>query len=206
MRLALVERLGQVVHESTDGWNNAGTGHAGNCELNYTPQNAKGEVEIARALTINANFEVSLQLWSADRFRRLAAPENFIHPTPHISFVWGKDNVAFLRERHAKLSAHPLFAGMEYSEDHATLAQWMPLVMAGRSASEQWRPRVLYGSDVDFGALTQSRVFVTTKAQLELHLNNEVQNLASWPRHLAGRNQELIKTAKANALKRALSF
>ncbi|MEN9465220.1 MAG: hypothetical protein RL217_1401 [Pseudomonadota bacterium] len=180
LHLALVERLGQVAHESTDGWNNAGTGHAGNCELNYTPQNAKGEVEIARALTINAHFDVSLQLWSAlVDSGDLPAPENFIHPTPHISFVWGKDNVAFLRERHAKLSAHPLFEGMEYSEDHATLAQWMPLVMAGRNASEPVAAtRVLYGSDVDFGALTRNLIAsLQQKAQFELHLNNEVQNL-----------------------------
>ena len=64
LNITLVERLDHVAHESTDGWNNAGTGHAGYCELNYTPEDDKGNVTIDRALTINANFEVSLQLWS----------------------------------------------------------------------------------------------------------------------------------------------
>ena len=106
LRLTMVERLDHVAHESTDGWNNAGTGHAGYCELNYTPENDQGDVEINRALTINANFEVSLQLWtSLVGTGDLPAPDNFINPTPHISFVWGEDNVAFLRQRWEKLSA-----------------------------------------------------------------------------------------------------
>ena len=110
LRFTMVERLEQVARESSDGWNNAGTGHAGYCELNYTPENAQNDVDVARALTINSNFEISLQLWSSlVASGDLPAPTNFIHPTPHISFVWGEQNVAFLRQRFAKLSAHPLF-------------------------------------------------------------------------------------------------
>ena len=93
LQITLVERLDHVAHESTDGWNNAGTGHAGYCELNYTPQTADGDVEIDRALSINANFEISLQLWSyLVREGGLPEPKNFINTTPHLSFVWGEEN------------------------------------------------------------------------------------------------------------------
>ena len=180
LKLTMVERLDQVAHESTDGWNNAGTGHAGYCELNYTPQNAQGEVEIDRALAINANFEISLQLWSAlIGSGDLPAPENFINTTPHISFVWGEENVAFLRERFEKLSAHHLFEGMEYSEDHDVLRKWMPLVMKDRDANEKIAAtRIPFGSDVDFGSLTRNLVSsLEEREQFELLLSHEVSEL-----------------------------
>jgi malate dehydrogenase (quinone) len=180
LQLTMVERLDLVAHESTDGWNNAGTGHAGYCELNYTPQNADGEVEVDRALAINANFEVSLQLWTAlIGSGDLPAPHNFINTTPHISFVWGEDNVEFLRKRWEKLSAHHLFQGMEYSEDHAVLRQWMPLVMEGRNADDKIAAtRIAFGSDVDFGSLTRNLVSSLEKRdEFELLLSHEVSEL-----------------------------
>ncbi len=179
-RLVMVERLDHVAHESTDGWNNAGTGHAGYCELNYTPQNAAGEVEINRALAINANFEISLQLWSSlINTGELPAPSQFINTTPHISFVWGEENVAFLRQRYEKLSAHHLFKDMEYSEDHEVLRQWMPLVMEGRGDDEKVAgTRVPYGTDVDFGSLTRNLVSSLEKHdQFELKLSHEVLDI-----------------------------
>lgn len=181
LKLTMVERLDQVAHESTDGWNNAGTGHAGYCELNYTPQNEQGDVDINRALAINANFEVSLQFWSAlVGSGDLPAPENFINTTPHISFVWGEDNVAFLRQRWEKLSAHHLFAGMEYSEDHDVLRKWMPLVMENRDPSEKIAAtRIAFGSDVDFGSLTRNLVASLEKREaFELLLSHEVSELS----------------------------
>ena len=176
LKLTMVERLDRVAHESTDGWNNAGTGHAGYCELNYTPENDQGDVEINRALAINANFEISLQLWSSLIANGdLPAPENFINTTPHISFVWGEDNVKFLRQRWEKLSAHHLFAGMEYSEDHEVLRQWMPLVMEGRDKSDKVAAtRIGFGSDVDFGSLTRNLVSSLEKQeQFDLLLNQD---------------------------------
>ncbi|KZZ41033.1 malate:quinone oxidoreductase [Thalassolituus sp. HI0120] len=176
LNMAMVERLNRVAHESTDGWNNAGTGHAGYCELNYTPQGDNG-VEIDRALTINANFEISLQLWtSLVGEGGLPEPTNFINTTPHLSFVWGEDNVAFLRERFEKLSAHHLFKDMEYSEDHEVLREWMPLVMEGRDPAEKVAAtRVNYGADVDFGSLTRNMVAnLEQNDNFELILNHEV--------------------------------
>ncbi|SNR81350.1 malate dehydrogenase (quinone) [Methylobacillus rhizosphaerae] len=160
LRITLVEQQTEVASESSDGWNNAGTGHAGYCELNYTPQNADGSVSIPRALKINAAFEESLQFWAwLVEQGMLDEPTSFINPTPHISFVWGDKNVAFLKKRHAALSAHHLFADMEYSEDPAVLQQWMPLVMASRNTDTPVAAtRVAYGSDVDFGSLTRQLV------------------------------------------------
>ena len=177
LKLTMVERLDHVAHESTDGWNNAGTGHAGYCELNYTPEDAKGNVSIDRALKINANFELSLQLWSfLVETGGLPEPTNFINTTPHISFVWGEKNVAFLRQRAEKLSAHHLFADMEYSEDPAVLREWMPLVMNGRDPAEKVAAtRIQYGSDVDFGSLTRNLVArLEENSQFNLLLNTEV--------------------------------
>lgn len=157
LKITLVERLDQIASESTSGWNNAGTGHAGYCELNYTPEDEQGNVSIERAFAINTNFEISLQFWSyLVKNHGLPSPKNFINPTPHSSFVWGEKNVAFLRQRHQKMSAHHLFQDMEYSEDPEVIKKWMPLVMAGRPAGEKVAAtRMAYGSDVDFGSLTR---------------------------------------------------
>lgn len=194
LNMAMVERLDRVAHESTDGWNNAGTGHAGYCELNYTPQGDNG-VEIDRALTINANFEISLQLWTTLVGNGgLPEPSNFINTTPHLSFVWGEENVAFLRERFEKLSAHHLFKDMEYSEDHDVLRQWMPLVMEGRDPSDKVAAtRVNYGADVDFGSLTRNLVAKLEESDnFELILNHEVDEFkksdAGWQVTLESRN------------------
>jgi malate dehydrogenase (quinone) len=180
LSILMAERLDRVAAESSDGWNNAGTGHAGYCELNYTPQAADGSVAINRALAINAAFETSLQLWSGlVEKQMLPTPTQFINTAPHLSLVWGEKDVAFLRERHAKLSAHHLFADMQYSEDRGQLAEWMPLAMQQRdSAQALAATRVAYGSDVDFGALTRHLVSaLQQRPNFELWLKTEVTAL-----------------------------
>lgn len=180
LKIIMVERLDHVAHESTDGWNNAGTGHAGYCELNYTPQNADGSIAINRALAINAAFEVSLQFWSyLVEQKSLPAPHEFINSTPHESFVWGEKDVAFLRKRHELLSAHHLFKDMEYSEDPSVLSAWMPLVMKQRDAKQPVAAtRVNYGSDVDFGSLTRNMVkHLETYPNFKLLLSHPVKAL-----------------------------
>ena len=180
MTITLVERLDHVAHESTDGWNNAGTGHAGYCELNYTPEADDGTITIDRALSINANFEVTLQFWSSLVEQQiLPTPSKFINPTAHQSFVWGEKDVAFLRKRHELLSAHHLFADMQFSESTEQLSQWMPLVMRERKADEPVAgTRVEYGTDVDFGSLTRNMVkHLTTLDNFELRLSHSVKSL-----------------------------
>jgi malate dehydrogenase (quinone) len=148
--------------------------------LNYTPAGTHGKIDINRALSINASFEVSLQFWSyMVESGALPAPKNFINPTPHLSFVWGDDDVKFLRQRYELLKAHHLFAEIEYSEDFDTLANWMPLVMQGRDKNQKVAAtRILHGSDVDFGSLTRSFVRnLEQKDTFKLQLNNEVKQL-----------------------------
>jgi malate dehydrogenase (quinone) len=156
LEVVVLERLPAVAAESSAALNNAGTGHAANCELNYTPQAADGSVPIAKALAINAAFELSLQFWAALAERgELKDPTAFIRAVPHLSFVWGEGNVAFLRRRWEALNATPQFAGMQWSGDSAQLREWMPLVMQGRSLDQPLAAtRVARGTDVNFGALT----------------------------------------------------
>ncbi len=175
--IVMVERLDHVAHESTDGWNNAGTGHAGYCELNYTPETDDGDVAIERALKINAQFEVSLQFWSyLVEQGMLPEPKSFINRTPHQSFVWGEKDVAFLKRRFERLSAHHLFRDMEYTEKPEDLEEWMPLVVKNRDPMQRVAAtRIKHGADVDFGSLTRSMVeYLQSQPNFELMLNSPV--------------------------------
>jgi malate dehydrogenase (quinone) len=88
LTIAIYERLDAVAAESSDAWNNAGTGHSAFCELNYTPQLPDGSVEISKADKIAEQFELSKQFWaSLVQEGRLPEPENFIRTIPHMSFV-----------------------------------------------------------------------------------------------------------------------
>lgn len=174
------ERLEGVAVESSRAMNNAGTGHAANCELNYTPRRADGSVDIAKALRINEEFEVSLQFWAhLVENGAIPDPKNFIHPLPHLSFVQGDGDVDFLRARHAALSAHPMFESMEFAEDPARMTEWMPLVMEGRSPGAALAAtRVARGTDVDFGALAQ-RLFdgMARHGDFALRVSHDVTGL-----------------------------
>ncbi len=156
LEVVVLERLPGLAAESSAAMNNAGTGHAANCELNYTPEAADGSLPTGKALAINASFERSLEAWSSlVEQQMLPAPSSFIRSVPHLSFVWGEQNVAFLRRRYEALSASPQFAAMAWSTDPAELRRWMPLVMAGRSLAQPLAAtRVTRGTDVNFGALT----------------------------------------------------
>src|SRR6516162_7489207 len=160
LKIEMFETLEGAALESSDAWNNAGTGHAANCELNYTPERPDGTIEISKALDVNVEFDLSRQFWSyLVKNGAIADPQSFIHPVPHMSFVHGPENVAFLRKRFAAMSAHHCFHGMEYTEDKNKLAQWVPLVMEGRPADEQVAAtRIVIGADVDYGSLTRSLV------------------------------------------------
>lgn len=177
----LYERLDQVADESSNAWNNAGTGHSAFCEMNYTPEQEDGSVDIQRAVNVTEQFEVSRQFWSHQVDNGiLDAPESFISTVPHTSIVWGEDDVAFLRERHATMVQNPLYAGMEYSEDRQEIAEWMPLVMAGREDNDTLvaATRMQMGTEVNYGA--QTRQMVESLAQsvhFTLGLSSEVRDL-----------------------------
>ncbi|MGF2687834.1 malate dehydrogenase (quinone) [Marinobacter sp. DUT-3] len=200
--IVMVERLDHVAHESTDGWNNAGTGHAGYCELNYTPETEDGDVAIERALQINSSFEVSLQFWSyLVEQGKLPEPKSFINRTPHQSFVWGEKDVAFLKRRFEKLSAHHLFREMEYTESPDDLAEWMPLVVKHRDPMQPVAAtRIKHGSDVDFGSLTRSMVkYLESTPNFELMLSSPVHYLAKRDN---GRWKVRVKDQKTGEVKK----
>jgi malate dehydrogenase (quinone) len=160
LSIEMFETLEGAGHESSEAWNNAGTGHAANCEMNYTPQRADGSIDISKALQVNVEFDLSRQLWSfLVKKGAIKDPRSFIHPVPHMSFVSGVENVSFLKKRFQAMTAHPCYRGMEYTEDKTRIADWVPLVMEGRAADETVAAtRIVTGTDVDYGSLTNQLV------------------------------------------------
>ncbi|OBZ93330.1 malate:quinone oxidoreductase [Pararhizobium polonicum] len=158
--IEMIERLDDVAMESSNGWNNAGTGHSALAELNYTPQDENGTVHITKAVEINESFQITRQFLSHQLDRGvLKDPRSFINSTPHMSFVWGDANTQFLQKRHEALKASALFSGMQFSTDHDEIAKWVPLMMEGRDRSQNiaatWSP---LGTDVNFGEITHQYV------------------------------------------------
>lgn len=157
LSIIVVEKLDTAAAESSDAWNNAGTGHSAFCELNYTPEKEDGSIDISKAIKVAEAFEKSKQWWSwLIRNNRIDHPENFIRAVPHMSFVWGAQNVSFLKKRYEAMVQNPLFSAMRYSEVAAEMEEWMPLVMNGRKKEEPVAAtRMDLGTDVNFGSLTK---------------------------------------------------
>ncbi len=179
-RIEMFERLDDVAQESSNGWNNAGTGHSSLAESNYTPETADGEVKIGKAIDIYEQFQLSRQFWAYLVASGLVDnPNSFINSAAHMSFVVGEKNVDFLRKRFKLLSANPLFEGMIYSEDREQIASWAPLLMAGRDESQPVAAtRSRFGTDVDFGALTRHLIdILTANHHFSLSLQHEVRSL-----------------------------
>ena len=178
--MEMVERLDKVAEESSNGWNNAGTGHSALAELNYTPEDKNGKVEISKAIEINEAFQISRQVWASQvKSGVLQNPRSFINSTPHMSFVWGDENRAFLKKRYEALKASPLFGGMQYSEDPEQIKKWVPLMMAGRDPKQKiaatWTP---IGTDVNFGEITRQFVgHLQKQPNFSLKVSSEVQDI-----------------------------
>ncbi len=155
--IEIFERLDAVAAESSDAWNNAGTGHSAFCELNYTPELPDGTIDTSKAVQIAESFEISKQFWaSMVQSGFICPPKNFIHTIPHMSFVWGDKNAEYLKKRYEALTKNPLFKGMQFSDDPEVLKKWIPLVMEGRNSSQKVAAtRMDIGTDVNFGSLTR---------------------------------------------------
>ena len=201
-KIVAFERLSDVAQESSNPWNNAGTGHAALCELNYMPQ-GDGPLDPAKAISINEQFQQSRQFWSSLVDKGvLDAPSTFINATPHMTFVRGEKDVAYLKARYEVLKKQPLFAGIEYSEDSRVINKWAPLLMQQRRKGEPFAAtRVPAGTDVDFGALTHQLFDHLTSSGVSLRTNHEVRSLkqqkdGTWLvkyRHSLGRTPNEIK-------------
>ncbi|WP_427018422.1 malate:quinone oxidoreductase [Pseudarthrobacter sp. P1] len=178
-KIALFERLDEVGLESSSPWNNAGTGHAALCELNYSPAAKDGSVDPAKAISINEQYHLSRQFWShLVTNSMVGSPKKFIHTVPHMSFVTGAAHTAFLKTRFEALKPNALFSSMEYSEDHDQIARWAPLVMKGRDKSQQVAAtRAAEGTDVDFGALTRELVDYLAANGAEINYGTDVTDV-----------------------------
>ncbi|HHR6079447.1 TPA: malate dehydrogenase (quinone) [Providencia alcalifaciens] len=184
LTIAVFERLNDCAQESSHPWNNAGTGHAANCEMNYTPPNPDGTVDISKALEVNTEFDLSRQLWSYLVTKgKIKNPRDFIHPCPHMSFVSGADNIKFLQQRFRQMSAHHCYHNMEYSDDLKQIDEWAPLVVEGRDPNEKIAvTRVITGADVDYGALTHLLMAQLSEQNgFSLHYKHEVVDVKQTP-------------------------
>lgn len=182
-RISIVEKLSGVALESSNGWNNAGTGHSALCELNYTPEQSDGTVSIEKAISINEQFQISRQFWAwLVQTGGLPEPSRFIRKSPHISLVFGEKSVEFLRKRFEALRGHPLFSGMEYSEDPYTIGSWAPLTIDGRLKGEPIAAtRAIEGTDIDFGSLTRLLAKRLESSGVEFLFEKRVSRLKKIP-------------------------
>lgn len=173
----IVEKLDGVALESSNGWNNAGTGHSANMELNYTPEREDGSIDVTKALEINEAFMISRQFWSSQVKRGvLNDPHSFINSTPHMSFVWGDKNVEYLTKRYQALQQTTLFQGMQFSTDQQQIKKWAPLIIEGRDPKQKvaatWTP---VGTDVNYGEITRQLVGSLKKtSNFKLETSSEV--------------------------------
>jgi malate dehydrogenase (quinone) len=178
--IEIFERLDNAAAESSDAWNNAGTGHSAFCELNYTPEKEDGSIDTSKAVKIAESFEVSKQFWAyLIEHNIIERPGSFIRPIPHISFVWGEKNVSYLHKRYEALQECHLFKGMEFSTDPQHIEEWIPLVMEGRDLSVSVAATKMdLGTDVNFGSLTRCMFNCLKQREgVELHFNYEVLDL-----------------------------
>ena len=177
----LVERLGDISLESSSALNNAGTGHAGYCELNYTPQNKNGEINISRAININEMFENSLEFWAylESKYKSFDC-KKFLKKTPHISFVKGDKNIKFLKSRFESLKKQPLFKEIEFSDDPKIIHQWAPLLNFKDKKNETFAAtKVMHGTDVNFGEVSRQLLNLLKKNKnFHLYTNYNVEKVS----------------------------
>lgn len=184
-KIQIIEALDKPASESTDAWNNAGTGHAALCELNYTSRGEDGKIQIDKALQINEQFELSKQFWAKlveDGI--LKEPKEFINQVAHMSFVRSEDGVEFLKDRFEAMSSHHFFEEMEYSEDAETIKEWAPLLLEGRpEGAKIAATKMDCGTDVNFGSLTRQLL-------LALHADDDISLATSHHVKDIKRNKE----------------
>lgn len=178
--ISIFEKLDRVAAESSDSWNNAGTGHAAFCELNYTPEQKDGSINIEKALNIASSFEVSRQFWAYLKAQgQLLKDTPFIKSVPHMSFVWGENNISFLKKRHEAMTKYALFEDMKYSEDFDQVAEWVPMMMKNRDRSERMGvTKMEAGTDVNFDVITKGMIgYLESCKGVELNLNHKVKDI-----------------------------
>ena len=202
--IKVFEKLDKAGEESSNEWNNAGTGHAALCELNYTSEKKDGSVDITKAININEQFQVSMQFWSyLVKNKLISNPKDFIMPIPHMSMVRGEDNVKFLKNRFEALSKNPLFEGMEFSKDPEKLKEWIPVMMKDRQADDVIAAtKIDSGTDVNFGELTRMLIENLETQNVGVHYNHSVDNISrtsdgAWELKVKNVNNGSVEKHKA---------
>ncbi len=177
--IKVFEKLANAGEESSNEWNNAGTGHAALCELNYTVEQPDGFIDISKAIKINEQFQVSMQFWSyLINSKLIQNPQDFIMPLPHMSLVQGAQNVSFLKKRFKALSKNPLFQGMEFSDDPEKIMEWIPLIMQERASNEPIAAtKIDSGTDINFGALTRMLFDHLESKNVDVNYKHSVDNI-----------------------------
>ncbi len=176
----IYERLDKIGAESSDAWNNAGTGHSAFCELNYTPLLEDGSIDISKALRISQSFEESKQFWAYLKQQQTFPNKTpFINDIDHMSFVWGEENSSFLKKRYQTLTKYAMFEDMLFSEDYDEISGWIPLMMEDRNRNEKIAvTRMAIGTDVNFGAITRGMIrYLETLDNVTVHLGQEIQDI-----------------------------
>jgi malate dehydrogenase (quinone) len=202
--ITLVERLDAAAAESSDPWNNAGTGHSALCELNYTPQRPDGTIDISKAIHVNEQFQVSRQFWAyAVENGFLPDVRSFLNPIPHVSFVHGAEHIDYLKRRYETLVTNPLFGSMEFIDDKDEFARRLPLMAARRDFSEpvalNWTQD---GTDVDFGSLSRQLIGYAAERGMTTLFGHEVRDLdrqsdGSWTVKVVNRRNGLKRKINA---------
>ncbi len=202
--ITVFEKLSEAGEESSNEWNNAGTGHAALCELNYTVEKPEGSLDISKAIRINEQFQVSMQFWSyLVKNKLIQNPQDFIMPLPHMSMVHGEKDIDFLKKRFKALSSNPLFHGMEFSDDPETLKDWIPLIMENRTTKDPIAAtKIDEGTDVNFGALTRMLFQHLKRKKVDVHYQHCVQDIKKnreglWELKVKDLNSGNIETHRA---------
>lgn len=179
LKLLILERLPNIAEESSNAWNNAGTGHAALCELNYMPDSSDGSLPSAlKAIEINQQFQESREFWAnLVQSGVMKSPDTFIHSIPHMTFVRGAKDVDYLKRRFEALKDQPLFAGMEFSDDPDQIAKWIPLMLEGRATESIAATKIEQGTDVDYGAVTRQLFEWLSSSGVEVLTSHEVKSV-----------------------------
>lgn len=204
-KIAIYERLDKIAAESSDAWNNAGTGHSAFCELNYTPEDENGKIDISKALKISEQFEISKQFWAFLVKNNLVTTKTpFINDIDHMSFVFGEGNQNFLKNRYDALTTYPIFKDMKHSQDFNQISSWIPLMMDGRDPKEKIAAtRMPIGTDVNFGAITRGMIaYLEGCDGVEIHLGHQVEDIekrddGAWEVELTNLETDTEKTIES---------
>ncbi len=200
LRIQVYEAADELAFESSNGWNNAGTGHAGICEVSYTPKPADGSpVKVQKVIDIFQEFEQSLQFWAhAVATGMIDNPKEFINPVQHISFVDSEDQVKFLRSRYDGMKAHHFFASMEFTTAHAKVGSWAPLLVEGRDPQQPIAATKMDGgTDINFGNVSRKLLgWLDRQNDCSVAASHKVVDLAKQP---DGRWAVTVKNLKTGA-------